>query len=354
MFPISVNSPHTSVFSLYLGASNITQLGRDAEGNPGMKEGAITHEEVNAAIAAAPKTLLFGLQNRPRQGLRVGDQPLRRLHVAHDQVRFFYSAVRQLPEYLFEALLDSRITVTLVMGRGLLCFKDLRNHQAIHVGLTRRTIYLPERLLAEVYSNGYDYWSLTQILIAEGWKLLDYTLLVALVEEGLRRQLTHRTSMGYSTFRRILKKKNQHRSAYESPTLREQQERSGLKIPIDELEEFIEVYEQKFLRLLRPGRKGEPASADQLAKALYDEYQEELWAGLKVAELAEELQFPTLFLIDRDVVHPLARQQAEKAGQDPARRRPGAGAGRRGGTRPAARGRENIRQELICGPAVST
>lgn len=283
-----------------------------------MKEGAISHEEVNAAVAAAPKTLLFGSQNRRRQGLRVGDQPLRRLHIAHDQVRFFYSALRQLPEFFFDALLESKVTVTVVMDCDLLCFKDMRHHQAIHIGLARRTIYLPEGILAAVHRNGYDYWSLTQILLVEGWKLLDYALLVALVEAGLRRQLTHLTGMGYTEFRRILKKHNHHRSTYESPLLREKQQRSGMQLPINELEEFIELYEKPFLKLLRPSLKGTPVTADELAHQLYDEYQEELWASRKVVELAEEFQFPTYFLLDRDVIHPLARQRAENAGQDPA------------------------------------
>ena len=281
-----------------------------------MKEGTITHEEVNAAVAAAPKTLLFGSQNRRRQGLRVGDQPLRRLHIAHDQVRFFYSALRQLPEFFFDALIDSRVTVTVVMDCDLLCFKDVRNHQTIHIGLARRTIYLPEGILAAVHHNGYDYWSLTQIMLVEGWKLLDYALLVTLVEAGLRRQLNHLTSMGYTEFRRILKKHNHHRSAYESPLLREKQQRSGMQFPINELEEFIELYEKPFLKLLRPNLKGTPVTADELAHQLYNEYQEELWAQRKVVELAEEFQFPSYFLLDRDVIHPVARQRAENAGHD--------------------------------------
>lgn len=285
-----------------------------------MKEGTITHEEVNAAIAAAPKTLLFGSQNRRRQGLRVGDQPLRRLHIAHDQVRFFYSALRQLPEFFLDALLESKVTVTVAMDCDLLCFKDVRNHQAVHVGLARRTIYLPEGILAAVHHNGYDYWSLTQILLVEGWKLLDYALLVSLVEAGLRRLHTHLTSMGYTEFRRILKKHNHHRSAYESPLLREKQKRSGMQLPINELEEFIELYEKPFLKLLRPSLKGTPVTADELAHQLYDEYQEELWARRRVVELAEEFQYPSYFLLDRDVIHPLARQRAENAGQDPAPR----------------------------------
>lgn len=283
-----------------------------------MKEGQITHEEVNAAIAAASKTILFGGQRRPRAAdLRSADQRLPRLHVGHDQVRFFYNAVRQLPEYFLDALLARNISVTLVMGPGLLCFKDLRNHQAVHIGRARRTIYLPEQLLEQTFANGYDYWSITQVLIAEGWKLLDFALLSAMAAAGLRRQRTHHTEMGHSAFRDLLRHENRHRSAYESPALKERCAQWGMQAPPNELGEFIALYEAPFRKLTHPrARASSPLAADQVAKALYDEYQEELWASRKVEELADEFSFPSLFLLDRDVVHPLARQLAEAAGQE--------------------------------------
>lgn len=287
-----------------------------------MKEGQITHEEVNAAIAAAQKTILFGGQHRPRAAdLRSADQRLPRLHVGHDRVRFFYNAVRQLPEYFLDALLARNVSVTLVMGPGLLCFKDLRNHQAVHIGRARRTIYLPEQLLEQTFANGYDYWSITQVLIAEGWKLLDFALLSAMATAGLRRQRTHHTEMGHNAFRDLLRHENRHRSSYESPALKERCAQWGMQAPPNELGEFIALYEAPFRKLTHPrARASSPLAADQVAKALYDEYQEELWASRKVEELADELNFPSLFLLDRDVVHPLARQLAEAAGQETAPR----------------------------------
>ena len=43
-----------------------------------MKEGQISHEEVNAALAAADKIVIFGRQNRLRDGMLIeGDQVLR-------------------------------------------------------------------------------------------------------------------------------------------------------------------------------------------------------------------------------------------------------------------------------------
>ena len=63
-----------------------------------MKEGNITHDEVNAAIGKAEKTVVFGRQNRLRDGVLIeGDAQLSRFKVTHDRVTFFYSAVRQMP-----------------------------------------------------------------------------------------------------------------------------------------------------------------------------------------------------------------------------------------------------------------
>ena len=82
-----------------------------------MKEGDVTHEEANAAIAAAEKTIIFARQNRLRDGLLLDDKKLRRFHAGHQNVKFFYSAVRQLPEYFLDALLAKDISVTLVVDR---------------------------------------------------------------------------------------------------------------------------------------------------------------------------------------------------------------------------------------------
>ena len=89
------------------------------------------------------------------------DERLLRFHAGHDMVKFFYSAVRQLPPYLVDALLDHKISVTLVEGPSLLVFHHAREHQSFHVGRTRRTIYIPERVLREANEVGYDYWAIS-------------------------------------------------------------------------------------------------------------------------------------------------------------------------------------------------
>ncbi|MFH1567145.1 MAG: hypothetical protein ABIL09_04035, partial [Gemmatimonadota bacterium] len=138
------------------------------------------------------------------------------------------------------------------------------------------------------------------------------------------------TVVGYATFRRLLRERNTHRSSYESPALKERRRRTGLDAPINELEEFLYRYEPGFLKrgfleeLKRESRVGRTlesdeysvaVSSDAMAKKLYDEYYEELWARRKAAEIFEELDFPDFFLLDRDVVHPAAREMAEAAGQ---------------------------------------
>ncbi len=64
------------------------------------------------------------------------------------------------------------------------------------------------------------------------------------------RALEHRTTVvGYSTFRRLLRQRNRHRSSYESPDLMAQRERHGLTdMPINELQEFTKLYEPRFVR----------------------------------------------------------------------------------------------------------
>lgn len=292
-----------------------------------MKEGQISHGEVNAAIAAAGKTIMFGRQNRLSDGVLLPDEKLPRFHAGHDDVKFLYSAVRQLPEYFLDALLARNITITLVLGKGLLVFKDVRNHQAVHGGRTRRTIYLPEKVLKVAVNNGYDYWSITQTVIVEGWKLLDYVLLRQLVEAGRQFMLKHSVSvLGWSAMRRLVQQYNRHRSAYESEELAARRDKWGVDIAISELGEFVAQYEDKLLKAMRFGGDGRMGSAiegsfrelapEVVAKSLYNDHIEQMWAERKAAEICEEMAFPDLFLMDRDIVHPAARDAAEAEGQD--------------------------------------
>ncbi|MDP7449396.1 MAG: hypothetical protein QF689_12465, partial [Candidatus Latescibacteria bacterium] len=215
-----------------------------------MHEGDLTHDEINAAIGEAEKTIIFARQNRLRDGVLLADDKLPRFHAGHDNVRFFYSAVRQLPEFFLDALLARDISVTLVVGTGMLCFRDMRNWCAVHTGRTRRTIYLPERILEVAFNNGYDYWSIAHILVTQGWKLLDFVLLQEMVEAVRQRVLDGGTTVvGHSTFRQFLRRRNRHRSSYESPELREWRKKCGMEdAPINEEEAFTKLYEPKFVQ----------------------------------------------------------------------------------------------------------
>ena len=119
------------------------------------------------------KAIIFGQQTRLRNGVAMPDERLPRFHAGHDIVKFFYSAVRQLPPYLVDALLDHNLSITLVLGPSLLVFHHAREHQSFHVGRTRRPIYVPEKLLLEAYEKGYDYWAISKILLQETWPLLN-------------------------------------------------------------------------------------------------------------------------------------------------------------------------------------
>ena len=76
------------------------------------------------------------------------------------------------------------------------------------------------------------------------------------------------TIVGHSTFRQMLRQRNRHRSAYESPDLREWRKKCGK-----------EEATERILELRQEG--AEALSSDAVAKLLYDEYDEEEWGALK-------------------------------------------------------------------------
>ena len=106
----------------------------DERPNSGLREGVITHADVNIALRGHHKTVIFGQQTRLRAGVLLDDERLDRFHAGHDLVKFFYGGVRQLPEYLLDALLDWGINVTLVKSDDLLVFRHVREHQSFHTG----------------------------------------------------------------------------------------------------------------------------------------------------------------------------------------------------------------------------
>ena len=145
----------------------------DARSNSSLREGEISHADVNAVIRCAEKTVIFGQQTRLRAGILMKeDERLPRFHAGHDLVHYFYGAIRLIPEYLLDAIFERGISVTMVKDRDLLVYRGPRCHQSFHTGRTRRTIYIPEGVLTTAFERGYHSWAFSVILLHEAWKLL--------------------------------------------------------------------------------------------------------------------------------------------------------------------------------------
>jgi hypothetical protein len=278
------------------GALEEIALGNDERPNSGLREGDISHAEVNAALRAHEKTIVFGQQNRLRGGQLLEDEKLPRFHAGHDVVKFFYGAVRQLPEYMVDALLHWGISVTMVKSPHLLVFRNVREHQSFHVGYTRKTIYMPELALKEAFDKGYDYWAISEVIIAEAYPLLDYLLLLELVQRA-RLHLREHYTLGRGFVRGTLGQLNKHMVNSEDPEC--------------EFNEFFRLYEEHFYALRRGDTESDPYA---WADAVFDEHMERRWASKKLYSIRTDFGYPRYYDIDRDIVHPAAFSVAQQQG----------------------------------------
>ena len=267
----------------------------DHRPNSGLREGDIAHAEVNAVLREAEKTVIFGQQNRLRLGLLMEDEQLSRFYAGHDQVKFFYGGIRQIPEYLLNAILANGISVTLVKGTDLLVFHHVRQHQSIHTGRTRRTIYMPEEIINAAFRLGYDYWALSEVIIQEAWPLLDYLLILEVIRRCQQR--LHRQSyLGYAFVKDTLRELNKHRSG-------------NADDEENELALFLRHYHDAFYNWDRRILDLDP---HELADKVFDENQERIWANIKVDSITHAYRFPTTFNLDRDMVHSSVYELAEE------------------------------------------
>ena len=286
------------------GADLDGECAEDQRPNSGLREGEISHAEVNDALRLASKTIIFGQQNRLRNGLVLdADERLPRFHAGHDLVKFFYGGIRQLPDYLLDAMLAAGISVTLVKGCELLVFHDVRCHQSLHVGRVRKTIYISDKLLQGAFEKGYDYWALAELLIQEAYPLLDYLLIVELARR-CQSQLHKRLTLSYYFIKDTLRRLNKHR--------RELDETED-----NEFAHFFCHYAEEFYSW-----DGKICDQDpfELAAAIFDEERERLWASNKIYTIRAALKYPDYFDLDRDIVHPLAHARAAELGQSTAPR----------------------------------
>ena len=267
----------------------------DTRPNSGLREGDIDHEEVNDVLRSCDMSVVFGQQTRLRNGKMLPDRRLPRFHAGHDKVKFFYGAIRQLPDYYVDALLEHNISVTLVRGPDLLVYHHPREHQAFHVGRTRRTLYLPESVLHKAWEMGYDYWALTEVLVQESWPLMDYLLIYEFVRRVQEHFKTHLT-LGYSFVRDTLRGFNFHRL--------DEEERKD-----DEFRIFLRYYHDAFYELTPQIVNADPFD---VTDTIYDESRERFWGSTKLHDIASTYRFPAYFHIDRDIVHGAAFENARK------------------------------------------
>lgn len=282
---------------------------QDQRPNSGLREGDVTHTDVNEALRLAPKTVIFGQQTRLRLGLLMEDDSLPRFHAGHDLVKFFYGAIRQIPDVILDGMLAAGISVTMVRQRELLFFRNVREHQSFHTGRTRLTIYIPEKVVEAAFKRGYDYWALSEVIIKEAFPLLDYILILELVRH-VQVKMRQVLLPGISFIKDTLRSQNRH---LKDPTERLRAEGRAMMDPKeDEFGEFWGHYGGYFKAWGREILERDPYD---VADEVYDESTERKWAEWKVDHITHTFSFPTLFELDRDIVHPAAYEQAEKVGQ---------------------------------------
>ena len=262
-------------------------------------QGVITHADVNVALRGHHNTVIFGQQTRLRAGVLFDDEKLDLFHAGHDLVKFFYGGVRQLPEYLLDALLDWGINVTLVKSDDLLVFRHVREHQSFHTGRTRETIYMPEKAIEAAADKGYDYWAISEVIIQESWPLLYYHLLIELMRRAQQHFLQHYT-LGRAFVRDQLMALNKHRKFSDVE-------------PDNEYTAFFAHYAERFYELYRD------AAIEADPFVLVDVFSMRRWNGSGPATSASRLaltysKYPTYYNVDRDIVHPTAFGIAEKRG----------------------------------------
>ncbi|MDP7448337.1 MAG: hypothetical protein QF689_07125 [Candidatus Latescibacteria bacterium] len=254
---------------------------------------------MNEVLRRLPKTIIFGQQNRLRDGvLMEEDERLDRFHAGHDLVRFFYGGVRQLPDYLTDALLAAGVSITLVKSDDLLVFHDCRRHQSFHTGRTRKTIYMPQLAVQEASQKGYDYWAISEVIIEESWSLLDYLLILELVRH-CQQHLHEHFTLGHAFVRGTLEGLNRHRKVNENTQ-------------DNEFQTFFDHYKADLFRFDRGLLECDPYD---LTDEIFDEGQERTWASNKLYDITEAFSYPTFYSVDRDIVHPAALRIAEARGQ---------------------------------------
>ena len=290
------------------------------EVNLGILDGEVSHADINLSIAGSDRVILFGQQTRLPHFPE--DRRLSRLHVADPLVLFFWRVLKKVPAFLRDALVDGPLSITLVRGDSLLYFRNVRCHQAVHIGRRRQTIYLPEILLHQAEDKGYNHWSIAEGVIYASWMLFDYLLLADVLtaygEQARMRpsgtgasaaKITaanpdsgpgSRLRLSEPMLRRMVLEHNRHRRLHPEAAK-------------SETEEFIEGYRRPLIRVQRVNAwTQEPW---EIAREVFHPELERRWAKSKMERIADIFQYPRMFLFDRDIIHGAALDLARRQGQ---------------------------------------
>jgi hypothetical protein len=257
-----------------------------ADDNIGVFDGHVTHAEVNAALGTADKVILFGQQRR--QPHFPQDRRLDKLHAGDELVLMFWRCFKLLPPSCRDSFFTHEISITLCRGEGMLFYDGCRRHQSLHVGIRRRTVYLPEILLRR--AADLQFWPLVEALCFAAWILADYAMLAAIIKPFRGRGQADVLGMGDAPVLRRLVATDGHRGLSSARAF--------------EVDEFVGAY----LLPLGGLEAADLARTDaaQLAWKLFDVGCESAWAWDRVKYLKEVYDFPTDRLFDRDLVHPAA------------------------------------------------
>jgi hypothetical protein len=324
----------------------------DARPNSGLREGDISHADVNAIIRQSEKTVIFGQQTRLRAGILMKeDERLPRFHAGHDVVNYFYRAIRLIPDYLLDAIFARGISVTMVKDRDLLVYQKPRCHQSFHTGHTRKTIYIPEGVLMAAFQAGYHPWAFSEVLLLEAWKLLDYYLIVELARRYQTWMHRHIGVPGFYFVKDTLLSLNKHRriAGEREQTMRRRFRRNSRRgqrrqtKQYDEYDatstdtEFMKFYRYYFWEFYgwdRPGSENRPSQETsieeqatiresdillrdpyQVANDTFSERRQSAWSALKLDAIKEAFGYPDEYQVDRDIVHQIAFNSARTQGQ---------------------------------------
>ena len=277
----------------------LTHNGKDA--NLGIWDGFVRYEQINHVVCNASSVeILFGDQTR--LPYFPNDRRLSKLHSGELLVLQVWKVLEKIPENLRNVPIDLPISITISRTPDSPYFRDVRCHQAAHIGRRRRTVYMSEQLLAEAAEKGYDHWAVAEGIIFATWTLLDYLLLVEVFKSYV--EIVGDLPNYRFGENLLLKLAGEHN----------RQRCDSIDLGRSELGEFVAGYKDVLLQLWQT--EALDTEPFELECSVFDHELEEKWPQEKMERVAKIFNYPRFFLFDRDIIHDVAHEAALRKGQD--------------------------------------